>query len=126
MLCATSRTVAMTRTLTIGFSQQLPTGATLTSCSVTAEPGPASSTVKDTQSGATATLSGLPVINIAALTINAPNGNALQSPGQAISQQVTSGLSGANYVYRFKAAGSDGNTYEADLLQFVVPYVPTP
>jgi hypothetical protein len=116
----------MTRTLTVGFSQQLPAGVTLASCSVTAEPGPASSTVKDTQSGASATLSGSPAINTQTLTINTTNGPVVQAAGQAISQQVTVGLTGANYVYRFQATASDGDTYEADILQFVVPYVPTP
>jgi hypothetical protein len=82
--------------------------------------------MKDTQSGANATLSGAAVINSSPLTINTPNGPVVQSAGQAISQQISAGLAGANYVYRFKGAGTDGNTYEADVIQFVVPYVPTP
>src|SRR5579862_5661401 len=126
MLCVSSRTTYMTRTLTVGLSPQLAAGVTLESCAVTAEPGPASSTVKDTLAGATSTLSGSPTINTQVLIIDTPTGAVAQTPGQAISQQVTGGLVGANYVYRFKAVGSDGNTYEADVLQLVVPYVPTP
>lgn len=127
MLIASSRTAYMTRTLTVGFSQQLPAGVTLTSPVVTAEPGTASSTVKDNQAGATATLGGQPAtINSQNVSISTPNGPVVQTPGQAISQSVSAGLSGANYVYRFKATGTDGLTYEADVAQFVVPYVPTP
>jgi hypothetical protein len=112
--------------LTVGFGQQLPVGVTFSSCTVSAEPGPASSAVKDTQAGATDTLSGNATINTQPLTINTPNGPMIETPGQAISQQVAGGLPGANYVYRFRATGTDGNTYEADVLQFVVAYVPTP
>lgn len=126
MLNASSRTAYMTRTLTVGFSQQLPAGVTLSACTVTAEVGPTSTTVEETQAGATATLLGSGAINSQPLSIPTPNGPVPQAPGQAISQQVTAGLSGANYVYRFKATGTDGNTYEADVLQFVIPYVPTP
>jgi hypothetical protein len=116
----------MTRTLTVGFSQQLPAEITLASCTVTAELGPTSSTVRDTQAGAAETLTGSATVNTTPLTITTPSGPVIQSIGQAISQQVTAGLVGANYVYRFKGAGTDGNTYEADVQQFVVPYVPTP
>jgi hypothetical protein len=126
LLLASPRTAAMTRTLTVGFSNQLAAGVTLASCSVTAEPGPAPATVKDSQAGATATLSGSASINSQALSIPTAVGAVIETPGQSVSQTVDGGITGANYVYRFKATGTDGLVYEADVLQFVVPYVPTP
>jgi len=124
MLLASPRTPYMTRTLTVGFSNQLAAGVTLVSCSVTAEAGPTKTTVTDPSPGGT--LAGSASINSAPVTIATPNGPVLQAPGQAILQAVQAGLISANYVYRFKGVDTNGLTYEADVQQFVLSYVPSP
>jgi len=124
MLLAASRTNYETRTLTVGFSQDLPAGVTISSAIVTAETGPSPCTVKD--ANPSATLSGAAFVNTQPLSINTPNGPVVQAAGHAVLQVITSGVTGMNYVYRFKCTGSDGKTYEADVQQFCTAYVPTP
>lgn len=134
MLKAPDRTIYATPVLTVNFNTRgWPAGVTVQSVSVTAENGPYESSVQDPSPSNT--LKGAPSVNSSTATFFIPSGviangaaigETITVPANmAVSQQVQNGLSGANYVYRFKVTRTDGGTDEEDVVQRVTSWFPT-